>query len=92
MKKSMLRKSYLGLLAFLLVLVRPSIQCRSASNDETIRVKRLAALCRLWGTVKYFHPYLAYRSDLGWDAALVAAIPKVGFPRGNMRYSEGRSF
>lgn len=77
MKKSLLRMSYLGLLAFLLVLVRPSIQSRSASNDDMSRVKRLAAVCKLWGTVKYFHPYLAYRSDLDWDAALVAAVPKV---------------
>jgi C-terminal processing protease CtpA/Prc len=41
------------------------------------RVERLVRLCKLWGAVKYFHPYLAYRDDIDWDAALVAAIPKV---------------
>jgi C-terminal processing protease CtpA/Prc len=41
------------------------------------RVDRLIALCKLWGAVKYFHPYLAYRQDIDWDAALVATIPKV---------------
>ena len=40
-------------------------------------VERLVALCKLWGAVKYFHPYLAYRNDIDWDAALVTAIPKV---------------
>jgi hypothetical protein len=39
-------------------------------------IERLARLAKLWGTVRYFHPYLAYR-DLDWDAAAVAAIPKV---------------
>ena len=38
---------------------------------------RLVALARVWGFVKYRHPYLAYRPDLDWDAALVDAIPRV---------------
>ncbi len=38
--------------------------------------ERLAGLCRVWGAAKYFHPWLAYK-DNDWDAALVAAIPKV---------------
>jgi C-terminal processing protease CtpA/Prc len=45
--------------------------------SESQRVERLIGLCKLWGAVKYFHPYLAYRHDIDWDAALVAAIPKV---------------
>ena len=44
---------------------------------ESKRVERLVGLCRLWGAIKYFHPYLAYRDDIDWDAALVAALPKV---------------
>ena len=44
---------------------------------ESKRIERLVALCKLWGATKYFHPYLAYRDDIDWDAALVAAIPKV---------------
>jgi C-terminal processing protease CtpA/Prc len=39
-------------------------------------IDRLARVGRLWGTVRYLHPYVAYR-DIDWDAALVAAIPKV---------------
>jgi hypothetical protein len=53
-----------------------------ANNDMTLpseskRVERLVGLCKLWGAIKYFHPYLAYREDIDWDAALVAAIPQV---------------
>jgi C-terminal processing protease CtpA/Prc len=45
--------------------------------SESKRVERLIGLCKLWGAIKYFHPYLAYRNDIDWDAALVAVIPKV---------------
>ncbi|MGH6815951.1 MAG: S41 family peptidase [Hyphomicrobiaceae bacterium] len=43
---------------------------------DKARIERLAALGRLWGTIKFFHPALAYR-DIDWDGALIAAIPKV---------------
>ena len=33
-------------------------------------------MAKVWGTVKYFHPYLAYR-DIDWDKALIETIPKV---------------
>jgi C-terminal processing protease CtpA/Prc/predicted secreted protein len=45
------------------------------STDEA-RITRLAGLAKVWGTVKYFHPFLAYR-DIDWDKALVETIPKV---------------
>jgi C-terminal processing protease CtpA/Prc len=47
------------------------------SEDETVKINRLVSLCKLWGYVKYFHPSLAYRSEIDWDAALIATIPKV---------------
>ncbi|HEY6803632.1 MAG TPA: hypothetical protein VI306_08640 [Pyrinomonadaceae bacterium] len=47
------------------------------TTSEAARVERLAGLCKLWGFVKYFHPTLAHRPDIDWDAALVATIPKV---------------
>src|SRR5215813_3858156 len=46
-----------------------------ATNDA-VRIGRLAALGKLWGAIKFFHPYLAYK-DIDWDAALVETIPKV---------------
>ncbi len=45
--------------------------------SESKWVERLVGLCKLWGAIKYFHPYLAYREDIDWDAALIDAIPKV---------------
>src|SRR5262245_2824919 len=41
-----------------------------------LRLERLARLGRLWGYVRYMHPFLAHK-DLDWDAALLKAIPKV---------------
>lgn len=38
-------------------------------------MENAAALGRVWGTVKYVHPALAFR-ELDWDAALVEALPK----------------
>jgi len=38
--------------------------------------ERLPAVGKLWVTIKYFHPYLAYR-DIDWDKALVEALPKI---------------
>ncbi|HEX6105510.1 MAG TPA: S41 family peptidase [Gemmatimonadales bacterium] len=48
-----------------------------AAAPDSARIERLAALGRLWVAVKYFHPWLAYR-PIDWDAALVAAVPRVG--------------
>jgi C-terminal processing protease CtpA/Prc len=46
------------------------------ARPDDLQIKRLAGLCKLWGTVKYFHPYLAYK-PIDWDMALVQAIPRV---------------
>jgi C-terminal processing protease CtpA/Prc len=43
---------------------------------QTREVERLAALGRLWGTVRYLHPHLT-RASVDWDRALVDAIPAV---------------
>ncbi len=45
-------------------------------QTEDPRVARLAGLAKVWGTVKYFHPFLAYRA-IDWDKALIETIPKV---------------
>ncbi|WP_257458249.1 S41 family peptidase [Archangium lipolyticum] len=50
------------------------------------REERLAHLGRLWGQVRYRHPYLAYK-DIDWDAALVAAIPKVEAAKDRASYA-----
>ena len=58
------------------VLAGPSATARQATAPAEAEVARLAAVGRLWTTVRYAHPYLTYK-DIDWDAALVAAIPKV---------------
>jgi C-terminal processing protease CtpA/Prc len=45
-------------------------------TESEYTTERLAALGRLWGAVKYFHPYLAYK-DVDWDGALIKVIPQV---------------
>ena len=49
----------------------------SCNQPESNRFGRLVALCKLWGAVKFFHPFLSYRDDIDWDGALVRALPKL---------------
>jgi len=64
-----------------IVLLLLSIPCNCVlAGDEAIvdsmRVERLAGLCELWGAIKCFHPYLAYKT-IDWDSALIKTIPEV---------------
>ncbi|HEY0511600.1 MAG TPA: S41 family peptidase [Thermoanaerobaculia bacterium] len=65
------RRFYVGLLA--LLAITPAL---AQAQQPPADVDRLAHLAKLWGTVRYLHPYLAYR-EIDWDAALVRAIPAV---------------
>jgi C-terminal processing protease CtpA/Prc len=60
-------------------------QVTPAPAPDATRIARLVALGKLWGTVKYFHPYLAYRK-IDWDGALAAAIPKVNAAKSDQDY------
>jgi len=75
--------------ATVLVVVLSNILIGSAqqTTGESARVDRLVALAKLWAAVEYFHPYLAYRENIDWDAALVRAIPKVDAARNGAEYS-----
>ena len=53
---------------------RAALLAQTPASDSA-RLERLAALGRLWVSIKYFHPWLAYRS-IDWDAALAAAVPR----------------
>ncbi|MFB3776403.1 MAG: S41 family peptidase [Bryobacteraceae bacterium] len=53
---------------------------------EAASVERLAALGKLWVSVKYFHPFLAYK-DIDWDTALLAALPKAAAARSTAEYA-----
>lgn len=54
------------------LLLSPAVFAQPAATEQD----RLIATARLWATVKYFHPYLAYR-DIDWDKALVDALPGI---------------
>jgi len=72
----MARRAIRLLLPLLLVLPHAAF-----ADEVPARTRRLVALGRLWGQVRIFHPWLAYR-DLDWDGAVLAAIPRVAAARG----------
>ena len=45
----------------------------TAAADTT---ERLSTIARVWGAVKFVHPYLGYREDIDWDAAGVRAAER----------------
>jgi C-terminal processing protease CtpA/Prc len=49
--------------------------------------ERLVHLAKLWGTVRFLHPYLAYR-EIDWEEALVKAIPAVRSARTPREYAD----
>ena len=59
-------------------------------NESDQQVERLAALGRVWGAAKFFHPYLAYK-DIDWDGALIKAIPEVKAARTPEQYHRAMS-
>jgi C-terminal processing protease CtpA/Prc len=58
---------------FLLCLLLTALaQAQSVPSESD----RLLSTAKLWITVKYFHPSLAYR-DINWDQALIDTLPKI---------------
>jgi len=82
-----MRLHALGRTATILLLTRaiPAFADAPATAPEP-HIARLAAVGRLWGFVRYVHPYLAYK-DIDWDAALIAAMPRVREARGPQDYA-----
>ena len=71
---------------FLSVVIVSSILVQTVrAQPDDARVARLVGLAKVWGTVKYFHPFLAYR-DIDWDKALVETIPKVNAAKTPQEY------
>lgn len=89
MLKSHLQLLLICCLALHLSLTNCSAQDSTAAGKapEATRIERLAALGRLWGTLKYFHPYLAYK-EIDWDAALLETIPRVNAARTPEEYAQ----
>src|SRR5712691_13168054 len=78
------RHLFCCLIVSLIAVIPAAAQAPNADADK-IRTERLAALGRLWGVINYFHPYLAYK-EIDWDAALIAAIPKVSAAKSTEEY------
>jgi C-terminal processing protease CtpA/Prc len=57
-----------------------------SAQTEQKRIERLAGLARIWGAVKFYHPFLAYQK-IDWDKALVETIPKVNAARSPQDYA-----
>src|SRR5262245_37091797 len=85
MSTNALVRKLLCCLIVLLIAALPAAAQAPNADAEKIRIERLAALGRLWGVVNYFHPYLAYK-EVDWDAALIAAIPKVNAAKSTEDY------
>src|SRR5829696_7957772 len=60
-------------------------QTPAQPSTADARLERLAGLAKVWGAVKYFHPFLAYR-DINWDKALIETIPKVNAAKTPQEY------
>ena len=67
------------------VLLCQTARAQDQKPAEDPRVARLVGLAKVWGTVKYFHPFLAYR-DIDWDKALIETIPKVNAAKTAQEY------
>ncbi|HEU5022348.1 MAG TPA: hypothetical protein VFT60_10665, partial [Bryobacteraceae bacterium] len=52
----------------------PLVLKRVEPAREASRVERLASLIRLWGTIRFFHPWIVSR-PIDWDSAFIAAVP-----------------
>jgi C-terminal processing protease CtpA/Prc len=77
------------LVVFLFLLILPLNLSAANFPDkktEDRRTERLVALGKLWGAIKYFHPALAYRTDIDWDKALIDTIPKVNAAKSSDEY------
>ncbi|MBV8828258.1 MAG: hypothetical protein JO108_03425 [Acidobacteriaceae bacterium] len=76
-------------LAFIFVLLTASAaSAQTPANDDATR---LIAVGKLWVTIKYFHPYLAYK-NVNWDEALVHSLPAIRAANDPAAYAAALNF
>lgn len=90
MRSEFLQAFALSVVLALLTLCQPGQaqqqnQSPSSSPVDDTRIARLVGLAKIWGAVKYFHPFLAYR-EIDWDKALIEAIPRVNAAKRPQEY------
>jgi C-terminal processing protease CtpA/Prc len=64
------------LIPFCLFAQTPEKPVQGNAALDASSIERLAGFCRLWGLIKFSHPYLAYKG-IDWDAALIKTLPLV---------------
>ena len=62
------------------------------TNPASQETSRLAALARVWGHAKYFHPHLDGRAPIDWDSALIETIPLVRAARSTQEFRASIQF
>ena len=55
-----------------------------------VQLNRLSDACKLWGHVKYFHPYLQYKG-IPWDSAFAVAVPEIIASASKQEYEKSLS-
>src|SRR6266702_3068168 len=53
--------------------------------SSSLHTERLAAIGRLWGAVRYFHPWIA-EGRVDWDESLLANVPQLLNATGESEY------
>ena len=48
----------------------------SQSTLTKEQINRLADAGKVWGYIKYYHPYLQYK-DISWDSVFAATVPDI---------------
>jgi C-terminal processing protease CtpA/Prc len=61
-----------------------SISQQSYTHDQLLR---LADAGKVWGYIKYYHPYLQYK-NINWDSAFVACVPKIIEAKNKKEYEQ----
>src|SRR5688500_4440004 len=59
-----------------------SFSQQSYTKDQ---INRLADAGKVWGYLKYYHPYLQYK-NINWDSAFSTSVPKILEARNNKEY------
>jgi len=72
---------------FCLFAQTPGKPVEDSSALDASSIERLAGFCRLWGLIKFSHPYLAYK-DIDWDVALIKTLPMVREAKSAKDYQE----
>ncbi len=78
------------ILTIVLFLSYVSLEAQTLSSEnlaDKVRIERLAGLAKVWGAVKYFHPFPAYK-EIDLDKALIEAIPKVNAAKSPEEYAQ----